>query len=100
MTPGDCPDHREDAGTDRRGQVGPGFDHGGQAGVSLTGDGGQILTKDRHAVFGTGVRARTTPMLASLRVHGIHLIRQRQGQVCHFCHKQWITSRHTGTSGE
>jgi hypothetical protein len=45
-------------------------------------------TKDRHAVFGTGVRARTTSMLASLRVHGIHLTRQRQGQVCHFCHKQ------------
>src|SRR5271157_6015564 len=56
--------------------------------------------EDRHAVFGTGVRARTICMLALLRVRGIHLTRQRQGQVCHFCHKQWITSRHTGTSGE
>jgi hypothetical protein len=56
--------------------------------------------EDRHAVFGTGVRARTACMLASLRVHGIHLTRQRQGQASHFCHKQWITSRHTGTSGE
>ncbi len=57
-------------------------------------------TEDRHAVFGTGVRARTICMLALLRVRGIHLTRQRLGQVCHFCHKQWITSRHTGTSGE
>src|SRR5208337_2617030 len=56
--------------------------------------------EDRHGVFGTGVRARTICMLALLRVRGIHLTRQRQGQVCHFCHKQWITSRHTGTSGE
>ena len=60
----------------------------------------RLWAEDRHAVFGTGVRARTAPMLALLRVHGIHLTRRRQGQVCHFCHKQWITSRHTGTSGE
>src|SRR5271157_2750195 len=59
-----------------------------------------LRAEDRHAVFGTGVRARTTCMLALLRVHGIHLTRQRQGQASHFCHKQWITSRHTGTSGE
>src|SRR5271157_4934261 len=60
----------------------------------------EIRAEDRHAVFGTGVRARTTCVLASLRVRGIHLTRQRQGQASHFCHKQWITSRHASTSGE
>ena len=60
-----------------------------------------ILTEeDRHAVFGTGMRARSTPVLASLRVRGIHLTRRRPGPASHFCHKQWITSRHTCTSGE
>ena len=34
-------DHRQDAGLDRLGQLGPGFDHGGKIRVTLTSVGGQ-----------------------------------------------------------
>jgi hypothetical protein len=56
--------------------------------------------KDRHGDFGRGLRARTTPTLASLRVDRIHLTRLPSDLASHICHQQWITSRHTGTSGE
>jgi hypothetical protein len=56
--------------------------------------------KDRHGDFRTGREARAACMLALRRAYGIHLTKKLPGQGNHFCHKLWITSRHTGSSLE